>query len=59
MHNSTKKLLWVVVEVRSGIPVSVDVFLDQQSAKDREQLLRARMNPDNDEVGVFCVEPPV
>ena len=59
MHNSTKKLLWVVVEVRSGIPVSVDIFLNQQSAKDREQSLRAQMNPDNDEVGVFCVESPV
>ena len=59
MLKSAQMLLWVVVEVRSGIPVSVDMFLDQQSAKDREQLLRARMNPDNDEVGVFCVEPPV
>jgi hypothetical protein len=59
MRKSAQMLLWVVVEVRSGIPVSVDMFLDQQLAKVREQSLRARMNPDNDEVGVFCVEPPV
>ncbi len=59
MLKSAQMLLWVVVEVRSGIPVSVDMFLDQQLAKVQEQSLRARMNPDNDEVGVFCVEPPV
>ena len=45
--------MWVVVKVESGIPVAVDAYRDEQSAKVREQLLRTYMHPENDETGVF------
>jgi hypothetical protein len=56
MLQKQPELLWVVVEVASGIPVTVEVYQDKQSAGKREQLLRAHMHPENDETGVFEVQ---
>jgi hypothetical protein len=47
--------LWVVVKVESGIPAIVEAYRGRLSAKAREQRFRWRMNPDNDETGVFGV----
>lgn len=47
---------WVVVEVQSGIPVRARFFADLKSAARYEHRLRRKMNPDNDEVGVFEVK---
>jgi hypothetical protein len=52
-HSESK---WVVVEVRSGIPVAVEAFTDRLSAERYEQTLRDDMNPENDEVGVFEIQ---
>lgn len=47
---------WVVVEVRSGIPVSVKLFSDQESAKTFEKKLRSQLNLESDETGLFSVD---
>ncbi|MBM3150914.1 MAG: hypothetical protein FJZ96_01705 [Chloroflexi bacterium] len=47
---------WVVVDVQSGIPISVSLHPDKESADMKEMALRAGMNPEDDEVGVFYVE---
>ena len=49
------EVVWTVVKVESGIPVTVEAFTDQQAALNRERRLRANMRPDNDETGVFRV----
>jgi hypothetical protein len=56
MPQKQSELLWVVVEVASGIPVTVEVYQDEQSARKREQFLRAHIHPENDETGVFEVQ---
>ena len=48
--------LWIVVKIESGIPVTVEAYRDRRSAEMREQAWRERMNPDNDESGVFEVQ---
>ena len=47
---------WVVVEVRCGIPVSVKLFSDQESAKTFEEKLRSQLNLESDETGLFSVD---
>ncbi len=49
--------MWLVVDVRSGIPVNVDAFTDRESAKIRQKELQTQINPENDEIGLFCVQP--
>jgi len=44
---------WIVVKVESGIPVCVEAYADAQMACVREQWLRQRMNPEDDETEVF------
>jgi len=50
------ELLWAVVKVESGIPVTVEAYRDRQSAEMREQSLRKDMHPENDETGVFEIQ---
>jgi hypothetical protein len=45
--------VWVVVEVKSGIPVQVEAFAERNVAKRRQQKLRVQMRQDYDEVGFF------
>lgn len=49
------ELLWVVVKVESGIPVMVEAYDNEESAKMREQSFRKYMQPENDETGIFEV----
>lgn len=46
-------LQWVVVKVESGIPVIVQTFSRLEDAERQEDEWRLRMNPDNDETGIF------
>ncbi|MFH1928816.1 MAG: hypothetical protein ABIK79_11695 [Chloroflexota bacterium] len=46
-------LQWVVVKVESGIPVIVQTFSRLEDAERLEDEWRLRMNPDNDETGIF------
>ena len=55
MSGNQPESLWIVVKVESGIPVTVEAYRDRRSAEMREQAWRERMNPDNDESGVFEV----
>jgi len=48
--------IWILVEVSKGIPASVEVFTDRQSAEIRETQLRQQLNLENDETGIFPVE---
>lgn len=45
--------VWVVVEVRSGIPVSAEVFAEKSAAKRFERKLRQDLRQDYDEAGIF------
>ena len=56
MPENQPELLWVVVKVESGIPVTVEAYRDKLSAEMREQFLREHMHPENDETGVFEVQ---
>ena len=53
MKQDKLNVVWVVVKVESGIPVFAEVFSNQTAAQRRENQLRAKMHPENDEVGVF------
>ena len=55
--SSTKrnKQCWVVVEVRSGIPVSAEAFSDYRLAEEYSEKLRNDMNLENDETGIFSI----
>lgn len=44
---------WLVVEVRSGIPVGVKLFSNYEKAENYSEALRINLNPDNDETGIF------
>jgi hypothetical protein len=50
------ELIWIVVEVRSGIPVAVEAYKDKVSAEMQERFLRECMNLENDETGVFEIQ---
>lgn len=45
--------LWVVVQVKSGIPVSVDAFSKESEAETYKEQLQQELNPENDEAGLF------
>lgn len=47
--------IWVVVEVWHGIPASVKAFRSKKKAYEREKLLKADINPQDDEVATFAV----
>ena len=49
-------VVWIVVLVKSGIPILAEAHPDQKTAKKREQFFRKDINEDYDEVGVFEVE---
>jgi hypothetical protein len=49
--------MWIVVDVRSGVPVNVDVFTDKESARIHQKELQTQINPENDEIGLFYVQP--
>jgi hypothetical protein len=48
--------LWVLVEVRSGIPASIRAFTNRRLAETQEKRLRKTLNLENDETGIFPVE---
>lgn len=56
MLQEQPEVIWIVVKVESGIPVSVEAYRNRQSAKKRESLFRRHMHPENDETGVFEVK---
>lgn len=49
--------LWAVVRVWRGLPEGIELFVQEASARKREDELRKKM-PQEDEVGVFCVVRP-
>ena len=54
MTNESKSSFWVVVQVHSGIHVCAEIFKDEDKAWELENKLRKDMNPEYDEVDVFC-----
>jgi hypothetical protein len=54
MNNNDFTTLWVVVKVHSGIPVCAEIFKDEAKAWELKNKLRKDMNPEYDEVDVFC-----
>ena len=47
--------VWVVVDVRSGVPVQAEAFADRNVAERRHRKLRREMRQDYDEIGLFQV----
>ena len=45
--------VWAVVEVWRGFPVEVKLFRHYEAATAHEQLVRARMDHQYDETGIF------
>jgi hypothetical protein len=43
---------WVVIQVWRGLPAGVEVYQQEQAARERERALRESIKPE-DEVGVF------
>ena len=58
MIRGTQENLWVVVEVNSGIPVAVRPYANEKSAVRAKKRLDKKLNPDDDEAGVFEVRIP-
>lgn len=52
------EITWILVEVRSGIPVSTRAFPSEALAKAEEAKLREMLNLENDETAVFEVKIP-
>jgi hypothetical protein len=50
------QLLWVVVKVESGIPVIAEAYTDERAALAGERNMRRRMNPEDDETGLFGIK---
>lgn len=48
-------VVWIVVEVQSGIPVAVKAFSSYELANEYSESLRKSLNPDNDEIGIFQI----
>lgn len=46
-------VFWIVVEVQSGIPVSVKAFSSYELAYKFSESLREKLNLDHDETGIF------
>jgi len=55
MSNMADNFSWVVVEVRSGIPVSAKAFPKYDLAEKYSEKLRKNMNLENDETGIFPI----
>lgn len=55
-HKKDPRTLWVVVKVESGVPVIVEAYYRQKTARSRERLLRRNIREDYDTVNVFEVE---
>jgi hypothetical protein len=55
MSKISENLSWVVVEVRSGIPLSVKAFSKYELAEEYSEKLRENLNLDNDETGIFPI----
>ena len=53
MKTKPSTRVWVVVEVKSGVPVLAEAFGDENIAKRRQRKLRGQMRKDYDEVGLF------
>lgn len=49
-------VVWVVVEVQSGLPVVVEAYRNKKDAQIREEMLRSKINPNNDETDIFEVQ---
>ncbi|MBI2305275.1 MAG: hypothetical protein HYU86_11100 [Chloroflexi bacterium] len=54
MDKRDPTIVWIVVKVESGIPVCAEAFHHQSSAQEREAQLRAELNVESDEVGLFA-----
>jgi hypothetical protein len=52
----TKESVWVLVEVGSGIPVSIKTFQNKHLAEAKEIDLRKSLNLENDETGLFQLD---
>jgi hypothetical protein len=50
------KSTWILVEVRSGIPVSARAFPSELLAKAEETKLRKSLNLEKDETAIFQVD---
>ncbi len=50
--------VWILVEVRSGIPLSVKAFTNRNLAEIEETEIRENLNLENDETGIFQIEFP-
>jgi DNA mismatch repair protein MutH len=58
MKAKTRRVLWIVVKVEAGIPVSAKAFGSGAAAARHEMALRAEMRPECDETGVFMSAVP-
>jgi hypothetical protein len=47
------KPIWVVVEVKRGITISVEAFWDKPSAEKHKKILSTHYNPEDDEISVY------
>lgn len=56
MAKKTEDNKWIVVEVRSGIPVAVKIFKKLELAEKYSEEIRKTMNLENDDTGIFPVE---
>ena len=48
--------IWILVEVRSGIPLSAKAFTEKGLAETEERKVRVQLNLENDETGIFKIE---
>jgi hypothetical protein len=46
--------IFAVAVVSAGIPTDVLLFKSKKSAKTKERKLRKLINPERDEIGIFC-----
>ncbi|CAG0928835.1 hypothetical protein TFLX_01085 [Thermoflexales bacterium] len=55
-RNKSIETVWVVVVVKGGFPVSVEVHRDRKIAKQRERFLSKDLREAYDEIGLFKIE---
>ncbi|OGN92628.1 MAG: hypothetical protein A2Z71_07005 [Chloroflexi bacterium RBG_13_50_21] len=55
MITKSIKPFWIIVEVRSGIPISVKAFWDKPSAEKYKKQIAIDINPEDDEITIFPV----
>ena len=53
MSKRQRELIWAVVKVESGIPVTVKAYRNMKAAEMREKFWRKNMHQENDEIGIF------